>query len=138
MLLNAVFLLALYALWAPPALQAGPLLAGLSRVPGLHLALGMASAVASYVNLALLWRCLRRAAVYRQQPGWGLHLGRMALACTAMVALLLLGRWYWPDWTMLPVMGRIWRLALLVGAGGAIYVAVLFAAGLRLRDLQHA
>jgi putative peptidoglycan lipid II flippase len=138
MLLNAVFLLALYALWAPPALQAGPLLAGLSRVPGLHLALGMASAVASYVNLALLWRCLRRAAVYRQQPGWGLHLGRMALACAAMVALLLLGRWYWPDWTMLPVMGRIWRLALLVGAGGAIYVAVLFAAGLRLRDLQHA
>jgi putative peptidoglycan lipid II flippase len=62
----------------------------------------------------------------------------MALACAAMVALLLLGRWYWPDWTMLPVMGRIWRLALLVGAGGAIYVAVLFAAGLRLRDLQHA
>jgi len=36
------------------------------------------------------------------------------------------------------VMGRVWRLAFLVGAGGATYVAVLFAAGFRLRELHHA
>jgi putative peptidoglycan lipid II flippase len=137
MLLNAVFLLTLYALWAPAALKAGPLMDGLSKVPGLHLALGMASAVASYINLGLLWRWLRRADIYQSQPGWGRHLTRMALACAAMVALLLLGRWCWPDWTPLSVAGRVWRLALLVGAGGATYVAVLFASGFRLRDLHH-
>ena len=137
MLLNGVFLLALYALWAPPALRAGPLLDGLSKVPGLHLALGMASAVASYINLLLLWRWLRRAQIYQQQPGWGRHLARLALACTAMVMVLLLGRWMWPDWTQLQVAGRIWRLAVLVAGGGATYVAVLFATGFRLRDLHH-
>ena len=137
MLLNGMFLWLLYTLWAPPALKAGPLFDGLSKVPGLHLALGMASAVASYINLLLLWRWLRRADIYQQQPGWGRHLTRLALACAAMVAVLLLGRWYWPDWTQLQVIGRIWRLALLVGTGGATYVAVLFAAGFRLRDLQH-
>ncbi|WP_284322922.1 murein biosynthesis integral membrane protein MurJ [Dyella acidisoli] len=137
MLLNGVFLLVLYALWAPSELKAGPLLDGLSKVPGLHLALGMASAVASYINVLLLWRWLIRADIYQRQPGWGRHLTRLALACAAMVGVLLLGRWYWPDWTQLQVIGRVWRLALLVGAGGATYVAVLFASGFRLRDLQH-
>lgn len=137
MLLNGVFLLMLYRLWAPMALKAGPLLDGLPEVPGLHLALGMASAVASYVNLGLLWLGLRRAGIYQPRPGWRGYLIRLAVACTAMVTLLLLGRWYWPDWTALPVAGRIGRLALLVGAGGLTYMAVLFAAGFRLRDLRH-
>ncbi|MBE1162666.1 murein biosynthesis integral membrane protein MurJ [Dyella acidiphila] len=137
MLLNALFLLLLYAWWAPPALKSGPLFDGLSRVPGLHLALGMASAVASYINLLLLWRWLRQAAIYQRQPGWARHVMRLGVACAAMVAVLLLGRWYWPDWTQLQVIGRVWRLALLVVAGGATYVIVLFALGFRLRELQH-
>jgi putative peptidoglycan lipid II flippase len=138
MLLNGVFLLTLYAMWAPSALKAGPLFEGLSKVPGLHLALGMASAVASYINLLLLWRWLRQADIYQRQPGWGRHLARLALACAAMTMVLLLGRWYWPDWTQMQVFGRVWRLALLVCAGGGTYVAVLFATGFRLRELHHA
>jgi putative peptidoglycan lipid II flippase len=136
-LLNAFFLLLLYAMWAPAALKAGPLLDGLSKVPGLHLALGMASAVASYINLLLLWRWLRQADIYQRQPGWGRHLARLTVACAAMIVVLLLGRWWWPDWTAMQVMGRVWRLALLVCAGGATYVLVLFATGFRLRELQH-
>lgn len=138
MLLNAVFLLALYTWWAPQSLKAGPLLEGLSRVPGLHLALGMASAIASYVNVLLLWRGLRRADVYQRQPGWGRHLMRLAIGCAAMTVVLSLGRWYWPDWTQMPVIGRVWRLALLVCTGGLTYVAVLFATGFKLRELHHA
>lgn len=137
MLLNGVFLLGLYALWAPSALTAGPLLEGLSKVPGLHLALGMASAIASYINMWLLWRGLRRADIYQRQPGWPRHLARLALACTAMIVVLVLGRWYWPDWTQMHVLARVWRLAALVGAGGATYVAVLWLGGFRLRDLHH-
>jgi putative peptidoglycan lipid II flippase len=137
MLLNALFLLLLYAWWAPPVLKAGPLFDGLARVPGLHLALGMASAVASYINLLLLWRWLRLADIYQRQAGWARHCLRLGLACGAMVIVLLLGRWYWPDWTAMTVVGRVWRLALLVAAGGVTYVVVLFAAGFRLHELQH-
>ncbi|MFK2899227.1 murein biosynthesis integral membrane protein MurJ [Dyella jejuensis] len=138
MLLNGLFLWLLYALWAPPALKAGALLVGLSRVPGLHLALGMASALASYVNLLLLWRWLGQAGIYQRQPGWRRHLLQLALACAAMIVVLLLGRCCWPDWTHMGSIARVGRLAVLVGAGGATYVAVLFAAGFRLRQLHHA
>jgi putative peptidoglycan lipid II flippase len=36
------------------------------------------------------------------------------------------------------VLTRLWHLAVLVLAGGASYVAVLFAGGFRLRDLRGA
>ncbi|QAU22914.1 murein biosynthesis integral membrane protein MurJ [Dyella sp. M7H15-1] len=137
MVLNGFFLLALYAMWAPTTLKSGPLLDGLSKVPGLHLALGMASAAASYINLLLLWRWLRKADIYQRQAGWSRHLVRLAVAGGAMVVVLLLGRWYWPDWTQMQVLGRVWRLALLVCMGGATYVCVLFATGFRLRELHH-
>ena len=136
MLLNAVFLALLFALWAPPAMKQQPWLHALTQVPGLHMALGMASAVASYINLGLLWHWLKRAGVYQRQPGWARHLLRLALACAAMVAVLLLGRWWWPDWVQVASFTRLWHLTLLVVAGGGAYLAVLFAAGFRLHELR--
>ena len=139
MALNVVFLLLLFEWWASPALKQLSLLDGLARLPGLHMALGMASAVAAYVNLWLLWHWLKRAGVYRRQPGWARHLLRLAVSCAAMVAVLLLGRWVWPDWTVgVSVVDRLWHLALLVCGGGLTYVGMLFATGFRLRDLRGA
>jgi len=136
MVLNLLFLGLLFALWATPAQKQGSWMQALTEIPGLHMALGMASAVASYINFGLLWHWLKRAGVYRRQPGWGRHLLRLALACTVMVAVLLLGRWLWPDWSQVPVATRLWHLAVLVAAGGASYLAVLFAGGFRLRELR--
>ncbi|MEO7066239.1 MAG: murein biosynthesis integral membrane protein MurJ [Rhodanobacter sp.] len=137
MLLNVVFLLLLFELWAPTSLKQLSWLDGISRLPGLHMALGLASAVAAYVNLWLLWYWLKRAGVYQRQPGWGRHLLRLGLACVAMVLVLLAGRWLWPDWTVdVSSFTRLWRLATLVLAGGAVYLGVLFAGGFRLRDLR--
>ena len=73
-----------------------------------------------------------------RQRGTQFHPGmmRLILACAAMVALLWLGLQWWPDWTGVPTATRVMHLAVLVSAGGAAYIGVLFAAGFRLRDLR--
>jgi putative peptidoglycan lipid II flippase len=138
MLLNVLFLVLLFELWAPASLKQLPWLDALSQLPGLHMALGLASAVASYVNLYLLWHWLKKSGVYQRQPGWSRHLLQLVLACTVMVAVLLLGRWLWPDWSNVRWLTRLWHLLVLVTAGGAAYVGMLFAGGFRLRDLRAA
>src|SRR5581483_4756304 len=57
--MNVLFVGILFALWRGPA-QGGGFLAELARVPGLHMGLALSSSLASYLNLALLWRSLRR------------------------------------------------------------------------------
>ncbi|MDN5923847.1 MAG: polysaccharide biosynthesis C-terminal domain-containing protein, partial [Xanthomonadales bacterium] len=136
MVLNVVFIAMLFELWASPVLKQQSWLAGIAQLPGLHMALGMAGALSSYINCWLLWRWLKRAGVYQRQPGWARHLTRVVLACTAMAAVLLLGNHLWPDWTTVGTWTRLWHLAVLVGAGALTYVLVLLAAGLRPRDLR--
>jgi putative peptidoglycan lipid II flippase len=136
MVLNVIFVAMLYVLWATPAQRQLPWLDGIAAVPGLHMALGMASALASYINLGLLWHWLRKAGVYQRQPGWARHMVRLVLACAVMVVVLVAGMWVWPDWTEAGKWTRAWHLAVLVAAGGGAYVVTLFAAGFRLRELR--
>jgi putative peptidoglycan lipid II flippase len=135
MMLNAVFLAILFALWHRPGDLDQGWLQALSKVPGLHVALALASAVASYLNLWMLWRALRRDGIYQREPGWLRFSLRLLLACAAMVAVLLAGLWLWPDWTG-GVWERVSRLAVLVGGGGLAYLAVMAALGFRLRELR--
>ncbi len=133
--LNVLFLAVLFALWHRPGdLDAGWLQA-LSRVPGLHMALALASALASYLNLALLWRALRKQGVYEREPGWARFVLRLLLSCALMSAVLLAGRWLWPDWTVAFWL-RVARISVLVGAGAASYALVQYAMGFRIRDLR--
>ena len=136
MVFNFVFIALLFELWAPPQLKTLPWLEGIARVPGLHTALGIASALSSWLNFVLLWHWLKRAGVYQHQPGWGVHALRVILACAAMSLVLIAGLWWWPNWTTSGIWVRIWHLAVLVAAGMGVYFAVLFAVGLRVRDLQ--
>jgi len=136
MLFNFVLIALLFELWASPAQKQGSWLEGIAQVPGLHLALAIASSLSSYINFALLWHWLKRAGVYQRQPGWARHWLRLGVACTAMVIVLLLGRWLWPDWTTVSVFTRVWHLAVLVSAGAGAYVVALVAAGFRPRDLR--
>jgi putative peptidoglycan lipid II flippase len=136
MILNVVFVGALYFAWRDPAAVDAGWLAALAGVPGLHTGLALASACAGYVNLLLLWRALRRDRVFTAQPGWTRHLLRLGIACAAMVAVLVAGSLFWPEWNGLPVATRITRLAALITAGGSAFALVLFAAGFRMRDLR--
>jgi putative peptidoglycan lipid II flippase len=136
MVLNVLFLAVLFVMWVPAARQ-GNIMQGLASTPGLHLAIGLASALASYLNLMLLWHWLRKSGVYERQPGWARHLVRLGLACVAMAAALLIALHWVPDFTAIGKWERIGYLAMLVGGGGAIYLAALLGLGFRPRDLRE-
>mgnify|MGYP000036989982 FL=1 len=136
MLLNIVFVGGLLVLWASPGDDANGWWARLSTTPGLHAGLGLASACASYLNLALLWRALRKSNVYVAHAGWWKHWLRLLLACGAMALVLALLLSLWPDWANTGVATRLYRLAALVLAGAATFSLVMYAMGLRLRDLR--
>lgn len=137
MLLNFVFVGFLYLRWGGSAAAVdGGMLAAIAATPGLHMGLALSSALAGYLNLALLWRALARAGIFRAQPGWARHLLRLAFACTVMVVVLLLALSVWQDWTAWSAWLRIQRLAVLVCGGALAYVCSLFLAGFRLTDLR--
>jgi putative peptidoglycan lipid II flippase len=135
MVLNLLFVGALYALWRGNTASAN-LLEGIASIPGLHMGIALASALASYLNLWLLWKNLSRAGVYEMHSGWMTHTLRLAAACAALIVVLAIGAFVWSDWTQWPTTIRAVRLAILIAAAGAAYVGVLFGAGFRLRDLR--
>jgi putative peptidoglycan lipid II flippase len=137
MVLNVVFLWVLYMLWTTPEARAQGVMAALELTPGLHLALGFASAAASYLNLAVLWYWLRKAGVYQRQSGWARYLTRLLVACAAMSAALWAGLYWVPEFTTMGKWDRIGYLGVLVGGGGLVYLVTLLVLGFRPRDLRE-
>jgi putative peptidoglycan lipid II flippase len=136
MVLNLVFVGALFALWHTPDQLGDGWFAAIAKVPGLHMGLALASALASYLNLAQLWIGLRRDGVYVSQPGWTMHIVRLMVACVAMVAVIVAGLWFWPDWSAVGTWLRVERLSMLIAAAGGAFLLALFACGFRLRELR--
>ena len=134
--LNLLFVGGLFALWQGNNAGQGGLLDRIAAIPGLHMGIALASSVASYLNLWLLWHALRRDGIYQREPGWALHLRRLVFACVAMVAVVALGLYLWPDWTAVPILQRALRLGAIITAAGVVYTGALYAGGLRLRDLR--
>ena len=137
MVFNVALLALLVALWVPAEARQDGVLATLARVPGLHFALGIASALSSYLNLVLLWRWLRRADVFDLQPGWTQFLVRLLLANLAMGLALWFGLQAAPDFTVVDKWQRIGWLAALVGGGALVYALAMLSLGFRLRDFRE-
>ena len=136
MAMNLVFVGVLFQLWHKPEDLGDGWLAAIAKVPGLHMGLALASALASYLNLGQLWLALRRDGIYVAQPGWTRHLVRLGAGCTAMVAVLAIGLWHWPEWGDWSTATRALRLGVLIASGGGVFLATLLACGFRLRDLR--
>jgi len=136
MVFNFALLAVLYQVMVPDELKAQGVMAAIGKQPGLHLALGIASALSSYLNLGLLWYWLGKTDVYQRRPGWGGYLLRLLLACAAMVGVLLALLHWLPGFSAMGVWERIGSLSLLVGGGGATYAVAMLAMGFRPRDLR--
>ena len=137
MVFNFALLAVLYQVMVPDELKSQGVWVALGKQPGLHLALGIASALSSYLNLGLLWYWLGKTDVYQPKAGWGGYVTRLGLACAAMVAVLLGLLQLMTDFTDMDKWHRIGNLALLVGGGGLTYLLALVAMGFRPRHLRE-
>lgn len=136
MVFNFILLAVVYQVMVPEELKAQGVMVALGKQPGLHLALGIASALSSYLNLALLWYWLGKTGVYQRRPGWGGYLVRLTVACVAMTAALLVLLHWLPAFTPMDKWQRAGALAVLVGGGGLTYLLAMLAMGFRPRDLR--
>jgi putative peptidoglycan lipid II flippase len=137
MVFNLLLLALLFQLKVPDAAKAQGVMSALASVPGLHFALGLASALSSYLNLVLLWRWLRKADVYDLQPGWTRFLVRAGIANLIMVAALLAGLQLAPSFTEASAWTRIAWLGVLVAGGGLVYGLAMLGLGFRPRDFRE-
>ncbi|CAL94808.1 murein biosynthesis integral membrane protein MurJ [Azoarcus olearius] len=102
-----------------------------------HAGLALAIGLASCINAALLYRGLRRRAIYQPQPGWRIF------ALKVLAALTIMGTVLWfaagPDtwWLSGHGLERVVRLSIVVGVGMAAYFGALFALGFRMRDFRR-
>jgi len=100
--------------------------------------LATSTCISAAVNTLLLWRGLRRAGVYRPEPGWKALLSRIFGANVAMTAALLWMVGDLPSWLAAGPWDRASRLALCIAAAATVYFGVLFVLGMRSAHLRHA
>jgi len=100
-----------------------------------HAGLALAIGLGACLNAALLYRGLRRGGIYAPQPGWAAFAAKIALAVAAMALVLhfAMGSAAW--WLQAPGRHKVPAIAGLVLLGAGAYGALLFAMGLRVRDL---
>ncbi|EIA0832562.1 murein biosynthesis integral membrane protein MurJ [Vibrio parahaemolyticus] len=101
-----------------------------------YVGLAIATALSAFVNMALLYRGLRIAGVYQITKRTVFFIIRLVIAGAAMVAAIL---WQLEDmsvWLEWSFAHRSGMLGMLIGLGAAVYLAVLFLTGVRLKDLK--
>ena len=77
-----------------------------------------------------------RAGIYRPRSGWR-ELALVAAGANALMAVVLIFALHaLGDWVALDKVAQLWRLALLVAGGAAVYSSVCWLLGLRPRDLR--
>lgn len=99
--------------------------------PAPHTGLAIATAASAFLNAGLLCRGLYKRGVWRPQSGWPRFLLQVGVACAVMGMMLY--NFVRPDaaWIEADLWTRcLWMLASVAG-GAAVYIAVLFAVGLR-------
>lgn len=101
-----------------------------------HVGLAISTTLTAWINAGLLYRRLRRDGVYRPLAGWGGFALRIGAATAAMAAVVIALDGPIEGWLKLDALHRALRLTLVIVAAVVAYFGVLFALGLRPRDLR--
>jgi putative peptidoglycan lipid II flippase len=106
-------------------------------LPLRHAGLALAIALGACLNATLLYRGLRRRAIYVPEAGWRAFLAKVAVATALMAAALwaAMGPVAW--WTIAALHLRAAALVGLVALGALVYFGCLWALGFRPRDFMR-
>ncbi len=101
-----------------------------------HAGLALSIGLGACFNSGILFYLLRKKGVYHAEAGWLKFFLKILLAVSAMGAALWFGMGSQQHWLEATGWARVVHLSGLVGAGLAVYFAVLFALGFRPRDFS--
>jgi putative peptidoglycan lipid II flippase len=101
-----------------------------------HALLALSTGLSACLNSFLLYRGLRRQAVYQPSSRWGWLWPRVLAANGGMAAFLWWASGDWSSWPAMATSERALRAAACVAGGGAAYFALLWVAGLRPADFR--
>jgi putative peptidoglycan lipid II flippase len=100
-----------------------------------HVGLALATALSATLNAGLLYFYLRKQDAFQPLKGWGLFLGRIAIASIVMIALLV---WFVPNlenWLQWSSGMRFLQLGIWVCSAMIVYFFILWISGLRFKTL---
>ena len=95
-----------------------------------------ATACSGVFNGVFLLRGLLRSRVYRPARGWRALWVQSLVANAAMAVVLVAALMQAGDWLLMSRAERLGTLALIIGAGAAVYFGVCWLLGLRPRELR--
>jgi putative peptidoglycan lipid II flippase len=99
-----------------------------------HAGLALSIGLGACLNAGLLFYHLRKANIFKPQPGWGIFLLRVVGAALVMALVLNYAMVSDDFWFHLSSKTRLIYLLGLVAVGGASYFAALWVFGIRARD----
>jgi putative peptidoglycan lipid II flippase len=102
---------------------------------GPHAGLALASSAAAYLNAILLYRGLRKQAVYQPEKGWARLWISVFIACASMGALLVFMTQDIDSWLQAGAILRVKNLGLIIGFGVILYVFTCMLTGLKKHHL---
>jgi putative peptidoglycan lipid II flippase len=100
-----------------------------------HTGLALAISIAAWINSSLLFIVLVKRGIFKPQAGWLWFLCRVIIAVVVMSAVLVAIDQPVSAWHQQDLAQRVLRLLILVVAGGASYLGMLFILGIRPRQL---
>jgi putative peptidoglycan lipid II flippase len=102
-----------------------------------HAGLALAIGLGACINASLLYYHLRKANIYRPQPGWLGFMGKLALAVLAMTGVLYFAMGESQTWLDYAVGSKLIHLGVLVLLGAATYFSVLWLLGIRIQNFMR-
>lgn len=102
-----------------------------------HAGLALSIGLGACLNAGLLYYHLRKANVYRPQPGWLLFMAKLGVAAVIMAAALWFAGGASDAWMHYGVIQKLWRLTALILLGAASYFGILGILGIRVKDFMR-